>query len=106
MNNFINNDFNIKNNKIVNIFFQNTECEKKAMIIISEEKTIEELINIYFKKIGMNPDIEKNKFWFLMNGNIIQPDNKTKIKDFILKYCRVLNDPCTIEVVRKQRVIN
>ena len=72
MNNFINNDFKIKDNKIVNIFFKDTEDGEKTTITISKENTIEELRNIYFKKIGKNPDIEKNKFYFLINGYIIQ----------------------------------
>ena len=107
MNNFINNDFNIEDNKMINIFFKDTEHGEKTTITISEENTIEELRNIYFKKIGKNPDIEKNKFWFLKNGFIVQLDNKTKIKDFKLPNgYSVLSDACTIDVVRIKDITN
>ena len=104
INNFNNNNFNIENNRIINIIFQNNE--RKQPIKISEINTIEELINIYFKRIEMNPDIEKNKFWFNMNSYMIQPDNKTKIKDFKLPNGFGLSDGSLITVIRKKDVTN
>ena len=106
MNNFNNNNLNIENNKIKNIIFQNNERYGRQPITISDEKTIEELINIYFKRIGMNPDIEKNKFWFSFDGNLIQPDNKTKIKDFKLSNGLGLGDGSLITLLRKKDITN
>ena len=76
------------------LFFRNPSGDS-IPIIISEDETIEQLINLYAKRIGIN----FNEFFFLYNGKIMNQCDKTKIKDFDL------HNGCWITVLKKQNVI-
>ena len=78
------NNNNYNNNEILDeskeikkaIIFEDT-TGRKTLIIISIDKTIKELINLYISKTGY--DI--NKIQFLYNAETIYPNDKRKIKD-------------------------
>ena len=99
------NDFNINdkdkyNNsnkqKIYICFKQNTG--KTTGIIITPEKTVKELIELYRIKLGENLDFLKNNY-FLFNGNPININEERTIKDYGISYASLIN------VVKKASVI-
>ena len=55
-----------------------TSMGEVTSITVSIDKTIKELINLYISRTG--EDI--NKIYFIFNGKKIDPNDKTKIKDF------------------------
>ena len=82
-NNYNNNEILGESNefKINLVFEENTG--RKTQIIVSIDKTIKELINLYISQTGN--DI--NKIQFLYNGQTIYPNDKRKIKDCNLVNC-------------------
>ena len=76
------NESNIKNeNKIISIIFQISNG-RKVTINASPENTLEELINLFIEKIGQKPGIDNINYTFIFNGQTIQSNNKTKIREF------------------------
>ena len=82
-NNCLNKIFDESKATKITVFFKNPSGDS-IPLIISEDETIGQLINIYAKRMGIN----FNEFFFLYNGKIMNQSDKTKIKDFDLhNYC-------------------
>ena len=80
-NNNINEILDESNEIVITLVFE-TITGRKTSIIVSIDKTIKELINLYISKTGY--DI--NKIQFLYNAETIYPNDKRKIKDFNFVY--------------------
>ena len=71
---------NIIKIELINIKFRD-DYGKLISITISPEKSVEELLNLYIQKAGLNSDFFKNnKFRF--NSKIIDPKEKKTILDY------------------------
>ena len=100
------NDFNINdkdkyndsNNeeKIYICFKHNTG--KTTTVVISPEKTVKELLDLYRIKLGENIDFLKNN-WFLFNGCTININEERTIKDYGIPYASL------ITVAKKANII-
>ena len=72
-------DINLnKNEPKLGVFFYDSISGKRTSIIVSIDKTLEELFNLYADKDGI--DIDKYKF--LYNGKTLNKKDDTRIKDF------------------------
>ncbi len=69
-----------KGNKL-SIVFNNCNDGQKTPIIITEEKSMEDLLNLYIKKIGVGKDYLNNN-WFFYNGLEINPHEKANISSY------------------------
>ena len=89
------NDFlnEINNELKITILFQKNS-KTIANVFISNEKTIEELINSFLKKIGENSDYFQQNY-LLFDGSLIKYNDKRKIKE--LK----VNDNSVILVIER-----
>ena len=81
-----------------NICFKNKSNNQSIIIIISTEKTIEDLFNLFKLKIGENQEFIKNHF-FLFNGQDIPTNDKRNIIEY------GLSDRCVIDYYRKQEML-
>ena len=72
------------NEKIIYIVFENKDTGIKTGINISQNKTIEELFNLYRIKIGEDLDFFKNNSFFY-NAEKINPNEKKTILEFGIK---------------------
>ena len=75
---------NNPDNKILITF--ETSGQFSDSISIESNKTIGELIKLYFEKIGKKDLIGEESIYFLMNGNIIDRNSTSLIKAFFNKY--------------------
>ena len=79
-----NNSFNGKNsikNELINIFFQNSYGQATT-ITTSRERSVEELVNLYIQKVGLNSDYSLKKLKFLYNRTTINPKEKTNLLNY------------------------
>ena len=75
-----NNSFNGKNNiknKLISLRFRNSRGEGTT-ITTSQENSVEELLNLYIQKIGLNPNSLK-KYRFLYHGITINQKEKMNL---------------------------
>ena len=102
MNNFanfnqgMNCDFNLNNPlqkklNLTNIIFDHCNGAKVALIV-DKNKTIGELLNLYFEKIKKPELINnyENLYYFEYNNMKIEKYKEKKIKDFLSEDCHVL----------------
>ena len=98
-NNKIDSD-NTNSGKIINCFFE-TQTGLRNNITIGENKTIEELIKLYMKRVGWDyTDIVKKAVYFVSHGTIIDPHDKRFIKDLV-----IINNILHIEVCWKDVLV-
>jgi len=74
---------NEKNNKVHFIFITTTQL--KFEIFIEKDKTIDELIKLYFEKIKHPELYGDSSIGFLYNANALKKDSKILIRDFFEK---------------------
>ena len=85
----INND-KINKNEIMNIgFIQDTGI--KTFITVNVNQTINEIINLFLKKIGMPLLMNnyENEFFFLFNGDILNKRKEKRVKDVLVESCLI-----------------
>ena len=75
------------NNKKTNFIFE-THTYDKITVIADINDTIEEVIKLFMKKIGLtyNEIKEKKNIYFLYSGNTIDMHDKSLFKDFIIDF--------------------
>ena len=67
---------------IYNVVFIN-QRGLKSTILLNSNRTIEDLLNLYLNKMGLNlDDIQKQKIFFIYNGKKTDLKGKRKIKEF------------------------
>ena len=77
-----------KENQKMNVVFK-TIRGATYNIIIDFDKTISELIQIFFKRLGKEELFYKNDYLFIYNGRKLEYNDKTKVAD----YFRCLSQP-------------
>ena len=90
-----NKEDSINKNNILTVYFLNCEDDQKTAITTTGEKSVEDLLNLYIKKIGAEKDNYFSKHWFLFNGKLIDSQEKTSIFNYGIYHCH------TIEIRQK-----
>ena len=67
-------------NNIISIYFKYNN-EISTTITTSSEKSVEELLNLYMQKVGLNSDFLKT-MTFIFNGNTINPKEKKNLLNY------------------------
>ena len=92
MQNIMNNnkEDSINKNNILTIYFENTSDGQKTTITTTGEKSMEELLNLYIKKIGVEKEHYFNNHWFFFNGKSIDSQEKTSIFNYGINHCQTI----------------
>ena len=76
-----NNKISNENNKIkINIFFETIQGHK-INLVVDYGKTMKEVIEMFFKRIGV-PEYKRKDKIFICNGEKININDQTKVEDF------------------------
>ena len=86
-----------KKGNIISIIFNNYMNEPTS-IITTDEKSVEELLNLFIKKIGVGKDY-LNNYWFIFNGKRINVQEKANISAYGIK------NGHEIKIIKKQSTI-
>ncbi len=100
MQNIMNNnkEDSINKNNILTVYFLNRVDRQKTAITTTGEKRMEDLLNLYIKKIGAEKDNYFSKYMFLFNGKSIDSQEKTSIFNYGIFHCH------TIEILLKNNL--
>ena len=74
-----NENYNELEGPIMTITFIDKQKGTKINIRANSNLKVEELLKLYFKRIGMNPSFNNSNIYFLFNGQKLNIDDKTKI---------------------------
>ena len=89
---------------LVNIIFNNSF--KSIILSVNKETTIQELINLYFERMGKGNLVDENieKTYFLCNCKSIDyKGNKETVGSFFEKHIQIIINVCRLEYNKKFR---